>query len=185
MRRNVYVSDMWESGQQLPASGRCGYPCLLFHCSAHVLDMSAQDCASTPGDTFLVDLEVLVAATCICGAGYAAAKANLLSAELEQLLVYLNRRVFTPCLGLSLPIHKSSGYWYLTDSVTTPVFVKLGPEVHWHLLPEVAVIPAFYALQTLAFWVSCLFLSSIAGLRGGLQNVAVANSVCAALIPWR
>ncbi len=80
--------------------------------------MIAQDCASTPGDTFLVDLEVLVAATCICGAGYAAAKADLLSAELEQLLVYLNRRIFTPCLGLSPQSRKSPEYWYFADNVT-------------------------------------------------------------------
>ena len=81
--------------------------------------MSAQECASTLGDTFLVDLEVLVAATCICGAGYAAAKADLLSAELEQLLVYLNRRIFTPCLGLSLQSRKSPEYWCFTNDVTT------------------------------------------------------------------
>ncbi|CAL8574185.1 hypothetical protein XPA_000152 [Xanthoria parietina] len=107
------------------------------------------------GNLILLVFEAVMEVVCVSFPGYVVARQGMFNAEMQKFAANLNVVLFTPCL----------------------IFTKLASQLTAEKLPELAVIPVIFAVQTLVSYLCAIGVSKICGFKKRPRNFVVAMGV--------
>ncbi|KAI9791378.1 MAG: hypothetical protein M1816_003945 [Peltula sp. TS41687] len=134
-------------------------PASEFQSPAYV---SMEDAVVTPlasqtpfGHLVLLVFEAVLEVVCVSLPGYIVARQGMFDVESQKFLANLNVALFTPCL----------------------IFTKLASQLTASKLPELAIIPAIFLVQTLVSYLCSIGVSRLFGFKRRPRNFVVAMGV--------
>ncbi|KAL8901898.1 MAG: hypothetical protein Q9192_000317 [Flavoplaca navasiana] len=107
------------------------------------------------GHLILLVFEAVMEVVCVSFPGYIVARQGMFNAEMQKFAANLNVVLFTPCL----------------------IFTKLASQLTADKLPELAVIPVIFAVQTLVSYLCAIGVSRLCGFKKRPRNFVVAMGV--------
>ncbi|KAL8675491.1 MAG: hypothetical protein Q9168_000003 [Polycauliona sp. 1 TL-2023] len=107
------------------------------------------------GNLILLVFEAVMEVVCVSFPGYIVARQGMFNAEMQKFAANLNVVLFTPCL----------------------IFTKLASQLTAEKLPELAVIPVIFAVQTLVSYLCALGISRLFRFRKRPRNFVIAMGV--------
>ncbi|KAI4272443.1 MAG: hypothetical protein L6R38_006606 [Xanthoria sp. 2 TBL-2021] len=107
------------------------------------------------GHLILLVFEAVMEVVCVSFPGYIVARQGMFNAEMQKFAANLNVVLFTPCL----------------------IFTKLASQLTAEKLPELAVIPVIFAVQTLVSYLCAIGVSKLFGFKKRPRNFVVAMGV--------
>ncbi|KAL8643525.1 MAG: hypothetical protein Q9226_008310 [Calogaya cf. arnoldii] len=107
------------------------------------------------GHLILLVFEAVMEVVCVSFPGYIVARQGMFNAEMQKFAANLNVVLFTPCL----------------------IFTKLASQLTADKLPELAVIPVIFAVQTLVSYLCAIGVSRLFGFKKRPRNFVVAMGV--------
>ena len=110
---------------------------------------------------------------CVSFPGYIVARQGMFNAEMQKFAANLNVVLFTPCLSTWRPPTQPCEEALLTFVV----FTKLASQLTADKLPELAVIPVIFAVQTLVSYLCAIGVSRLCGFKKRPRNFVVAMGV--------
>ncbi|KAL8783435.1 MAG: hypothetical protein Q9213_004635 [Squamulea squamosa] len=120
------------------------------------------DAASSPhsshppfGHLILLVFEAVMEVVCVSFPGYVVARQGMFDAEMQKFAANLNVVLFTPCL----------------------IFTKLASQLTAEKLPELAVIPVIFAIQTLVSYLCSIGVSKLFRFQKRPRNFVIAMGV--------
>ncbi|KAL8770924.1 MAG: hypothetical protein Q9209_003575 [Squamulea sp. 1 TL-2023] len=120
------------------------------------------DAASSPhsshppfGHLILLVFEAVMEVVCVSFPGYIVARQGMFDAEMQKFAANLNVVLFTPCL----------------------IFTKLASQLTAEKLPELAVIPVIFAIQTLISYICSIGVSKLLRFQKRPRNFVIAMGV--------
>ncbi|KAI4264281.1 MAG: hypothetical protein L6R42_000607 [Xanthoria sp. 1 TBL-2021] len=113
--------------------------------------------ASRPpfGHLILLVFEAVMEVVCVSFPGYIVARQGMFNAEMQKFAANLNVVLFTPCL----------------------IFTKLASQLTAKKLPELAVIPVIFVVQTLVSYLCAIAVSKLFGFKKRPRNFVIAMGV--------
>ena len=107
---------------------------------------------------------------CVSLPGYIVARQGMFDADKQKFVANLNVALFTPCLSR---FHK---YCVLT-LLTQIVFTRLASQLTIERLPELAVIPVIFVVQTFVSYLVSVAVSKAFGFKKRQANFVTAMGV--------
>ncbi|KAI4101569.1 MAG: hypothetical protein LQ339_004958 [Xanthoria mediterranea] len=107
------------------------------------------------GHLILLVFEAVMEVVCVSFPGYIVARQGMFNAEMQKFAANLNVVLFTPCL----------------------IFTKLASQLTAEKLPELAIIPVIFVVQTLVSYLCAIGVSRLCGFKKRPRNFVVAMGV--------
>ncbi|KAI4228215.1 MAG: hypothetical protein L6R36_001794 [Xanthoria steineri] len=107
------------------------------------------------GHLILLVFEAVMEVVCVSFPGYIVARQGMFNAEMQKFAANLNVVLFTPCL----------------------IFTKLASQLTAEKLPELAIIPVIFVVQTLVSYLCAIGVSRLCGFKKRPRNFVIAMGV--------
>jgi predicted permease len=122
------------------------------------------------GHLMLLVFEAVMEVVCVSLPGYIVARQGMFDADKQKFVANLNVALFTPCLSMF------DKHCVLALLIWT-VFTKLASQLTADKLPELAVIPVIFVLQTLVSYIVSVGVSKAFGFKKKQANFVTAMGV--------